>query len=156
MFVAGIVTDDRDIEPVARFPEQDATDRLIANAAQLADNAVARRLGRCDTAARIGATIVDTIDKPLLLPCHTGNAGRQGAGNTKVRRCADADAVTDTVIDLEDELVALLPLLVAAYVWADDEPAKCEYYLSLYREQEAQIKSAIKNIEPVTVTTNGW
>lgn len=62
----------------------------------------------------------------------------------------------DAVIDLEDELVALLPLLVAAYVWADDEPAKCEYYLSLYREQEAQIKSAIKNIEPVTVTTNGW
>lgn len=62
----------------------------------------------------------------------------------------------DAVIDLDDELVALMPLLVAAYVWADDEPAKCEYYLSLYREQERQIMSAIKNYEPITVTTNGW
>lgn len=76
--------------------------------------------------------------------------------NKKPIEIDSTGANMDAVIDLDDELVALMPLLVAAYVWADDEPAKCEYYLSLYREQEAQIKSAIKNIEPITVTTNRW
>lgn len=63
----------------------------------------------------------------------------------------------DTVIDLDDELCALLPILIASYVWADDEPQKAEYYLTLYRERAADIASRVKNTSPVRIkSVNGW
>jgi hypothetical protein len=50
-----------------------------------------------------------------------------------------------------------MPLLVASYVWLDDEPAKASYYLSLYREQEALIKAEEKRLNPITIkNVNGW
>lgn len=68
----------------------------------------------------------------------------------------DADDET-TNIDLDNDLCAILPNLVAAYVWADDEPTKAEYYLSLYREQAAEIIRAAKNLEPVVYRNkSGW
>lgn len=63
----------------------------------------------------------------------------------------------DTVIDLDEELCALLPMLIASYVWADDEPQKAEYYLMLYRERAADIESRVKNVSPVQIkSVNGW
>ena len=63
----------------------------------------------------------------------------------------------DTVIDLDEELCALLPTLIASYVWADDEPQKAEYYLTLYRERAADIESRVKNVAPVQMRSiNGW
>lgn len=63
----------------------------------------------------------------------------------------------DTVIDLDEELCALLPMLIASYVWADDEPQKAEYYLTLYRERAADIESRVKNVAPVQMrSVNGW
>lgn len=60
-------------------------------------------------------------------------------------------------IDLDDDLAALMPLLIAGYVWLDDEPAKASYYLDLYREQEAKIKAAEKRINPITINNvYGW
>lgn len=62
-----------------------------------------------------------------------------------------------TVIDLDDELCSLLPNLVASYVWADDEPQKAEYYLSLYRERAAIIEVKKTDVTPVLVINkNGW
>lgn len=63
----------------------------------------------------------------------------------------------ETEIDLDEELCSLLPILVAAYVWVDDEPSKSEYYLALYRERAADIERRKVNNTPVRYrNTNGW
>lgn len=60
-------------------------------------------------------------------------------------------------IDLSDELCAILPNLVASYLWVDDEPDKAQYYLSLYREQVAEIEAKAKDLRPfVYRNKTGW
>ena len=60
-------------------------------------------------------------------------------------------------LDLDEDLAALMPLLVAGYVWLDDEPAKASYYLDLYREQEAKIIAAEKRLNPIKIkNVYGW
>ena len=47
--------------------------------------------------------------------------------------------------------------LIASYVWLEDEPEKASYYLTLYREQAANILADKKNLSPVTVRNDtGW
>ncbi len=46
----------------------------------------------------------------------------------------------DEVIPLPTGCEHLCPLLVAAYVWLDDDPEKAQYYMSLYREGMASVK----------------
>ena len=63
----------------------------------------------------------------------------------------------DTVIDLDEDLCALLPLLIASYVWAEDEPEKANYYMSLYQLRAAEVERKIRNASPVTIrNANGW
>lgn len=52
-------------------------------------------------------------------------------------------------IDLDEDLASLLPTLVAAYVWLDDEAEKAQYYFNLYRERTVQIQNNEKDITPV-------
>lgn len=60
-------------------------------------------------------------------------------------------------IEIDEELASLLPNLVAAYVWADDEPAKAEYYLTLYRERATEIERRLNNVSPVVFKdAYGW
>ena len=60
-------------------------------------------------------------------------------------------------IDLDEELCSLLPVLIAAYIWADDEPEKAQYYLTLYRERAAIIEAKKTDISPVIIANkNGW
>lgn len=62
-----------------------------------------------------------------------------------------------TEIDLDEELCQILPLLTAAYVWAEDEPEKAQYYMNLYRERAAEIQSAPRVTGPVKITNeSGW
>ena len=64
---------------------------------------------------------------------------------------------TGETIDLNDELCAILPNLVASYIWVDDEPDKAQYYLSLYREQVAEITAREKDMRPfVYRNKTGW
>lgn len=70
---------------------------------------------------------------------------------------SNGDAVVaEGEIDLDEELCALLPFLIASIVWVDDEPQKAEYYLSIYRERAALLMSQQKNDAPVPYRTNGW
>ena len=63
----------------------------------------------------------------------------------------------EAVIDLDEELCSLLPILIASYVWVEDEPTMAEYYLSLYRERAMDIERRIRNATPVTIrNANGW
>lgn len=60
-------------------------------------------------------------------------------------------------IDLDDELCSLMPILIASYVWIDDEPQKSEYYLSLYRERISEIAVTRRDTSPVAIkNVNGW
>ena len=68
-----------------------------------------------------------------------------------------AASTSETIIDLDDDLAALLPNLIAAYVWLDDETEKSQYYYSLYLKRAEQIKKEAVNLNPVEFeTVNGW
>ncbi len=63
----------------------------------------------------------------------------------------------EAVIDLDEELCSLLPILIASYVWVEDEPSMAEYYLALYRERAMDIERRIRSTAPVAIkNTNGW
>ncbi len=63
----------------------------------------------------------------------------------------------ENTIDLDEELCSLLPVLIASYVWIDDEPQKSEYYMSLYRERANDIERRTKDATPVTIkSSNRW
>lgn len=63
----------------------------------------------------------------------------------------------DTQIDLNEDLAALLPILVGAYIWMDDEPEKAQYYFSLYAERAADIERRDRNAAPVRYqNVYGW
>lgn len=69
----------------------------------------------------------------------------------------DIAADDDTNIDLGEELCSLLPLLVASYIWVEDEPEMANYYLNLYRERAADIERREKVLQPVTIrNATGW
>ena len=60
-------------------------------------------------------------------------------------------------LDLDEELCSILPMLVAAYVWLEDEPEKSQYYMNLYRERVQEIVLSHKETAPVLIkNVNGW
>lgn len=62
-----------------------------------------------------------------------------------------------TEIELDPELVQLLPLLTAVYVLADEGDGKSEYYLTLYRERAAEIEARKRNREGAGYyNVTGW
>ncbi len=66
-------------------------------------------------------------------------------------------AKDETKIDLDEDLCALLPVLIASYIWVDDEPEKAAYYLDLYRERAAFVESRKRDPIPASVrSVNGW
>lgn len=68
-----------------------------------------------------------------------------------------APAEDESVIDLQDDLAALMPILVGAYIWMDDEPEKAQYYFSLYAERAADIERRDRNSAPVKYrNVYGW
>lgn len=66
----------------------------------------------------------------------------------------------ETEIDLDEDLCALLPLLISVIIWADDEPEKAEYYRSIYTERAAEVKQRAASAameSPVQFRNiNGW
>lgn len=61
-----------------------------------------------------------------------------------------------TVIPLDGDLCKLLPLLIAAYVWIDDETEKAQYYLNLYNARAGEIIRSNSDVSPLKYQTNGW
>ena len=60
-------------------------------------------------------------------------------------------------IDLDEELCSALPLLVASYVWLEDEPERAAYYKSLYNERISEISQNKRDYKVTkTINTNGW
>ncbi|MCM1218223.1 MAG: hypothetical protein NC548_27370 [Lachnospiraceae bacterium] len=77
--------------------------------------------------------------------------------NRQNKKLSLEDDMETTEIDLDSELCCLMPNLVASYIWADDEPTKAEYYLTLYNAQVAEIKARQKDLKPVMYRNKtGW
>lgn len=63
----------------------------------------------------------------------------------------------NSIIDLDEELCSLLPILIASYVWVEDEPEKAQYYLALYNERAVDIERRKVNSNPVKmINITGW
>lgn len=61
--------------------------------------------------------------------------GFSGAVNVRYKRAApDLPTLQSSEIDMPSECEHLLALLVAFYVWLDDDPEKANIYMSLFRE----------------------
>ena len=77
--------------------------------------------------------------------------------NRRNKQLSLNDDMEETNIDLDSELCCLMPNPVASYIWADDEPTKAEYYLTLYNAQVAEIMAREKNLKPVVYRNKtGW
>lgn len=62
-----------------------------------------------------------------------------------------------TEIELDPELVQLMPLLVAAYIWADEGDGKAQYYLDLYYRRAAEIEAKKRSREGAKyANVTGW
>ena len=72
------------------------------------------------------------------------------------RPTAPTAGIGDEVIDVPAETEELLPLLVASYLWLDDSPDKAQYYLALYREGIAGIRSFSARQIGSEYVTDGW
>lgn len=62
-----------------------------------------------------------------------------------------------TEIQLDPELAQLLPLLVAAYIWVDENDGKAQYYLDLYYRRAAEIEAKHRSREGAKYeNVTGW
>lgn len=59
-------------------------------------------------------------------------------------------------IDISDECAPLLPLLTSSFMWLDDDTAKAQYYMSLYRDLIANVRRYSANKIDTAYATNGW
>ena len=62
----------------------------------------------------------------------------------------------DEVIDMPEELSELIPLLVASYVWLDDDPEKAEYYRALYDSGISSLNRSLYRSVGAEYKTDGW
>jgi hypothetical protein len=87
---------------------------------------------------------------------------KEGAYNVKYHKrphilsYSTSPSADTTTIDLTEEKASLLPLLVASYVWIEDEPEKATHYLDLYKTRVNEIIALRRNYAPVKYVTNGW
>ena len=62
----------------------------------------------------------------------------------------------DSLIEISKECEPMLPLLTAAFMWLDDDAAKAQYYMSLYRDLVANVKRYSINKIDTAYSVNGW
>ena len=66
------------------------------------------------------------------------------------------ETTADTQIDISEECAPMLPILTAAFMWLDDDAAKAQYYMSLYRDIVANVKRYSTNKIDTGYRVNGW
>ena len=66
------------------------------------------------------------------------------------------DAKIEEAIDLDEDLCALLPTLIASYLFAEDEPNLAEYYQAAYYKMAAELEARSRTIGTANITNNGW
>ena len=71
----------------------------------------------------------------------------------KLRRLTLDDE--DMEIDLDEDICQILPLLVASYVWLEDEEEKADKYKSLFYSEAARLESFSKKSHTCAYNTEG-
>lgn len=66
------------------------------------------------------------------------------------------ETAADSQIDVSEECAPMLPILTAAFLWLDDDTAKAQYYMSLYRDLVANVKRYSTNKIDTAYRVNGW
>ncbi len=59
-------------------------------------------------------------------------------------------------LDLPAGTEQLFPLLVASFVWLDDDAGKAQYYMALYRDGIERLKRIMPPSQNQNYVTNGW
>jgi hypothetical protein len=62
----------------------------------------------------------------------------------------------DIQIDMPRELEHVLPLLVASFLWLDDDEAKAQYYLAIYRDLMNTVRRYGNRCINTAYYGNGW
>ena len=109
------------------------------------------------------ATVVDyevEDGSVILIPYAKG--GLYKIAYYRLRRAVinEGDTESTEEIDIDADLASIIPLLVAAYIWLDDEPQRSEYYMSLYEQRAGEIRASLLasvRTAPVKMKNrNGW
>ncbi len=75
----------------------------------------------------------------------------------KYKSAPNALAGGDDKLILPDGCEHLLPLLVSAYIWLDDDTEKSEYYMMLYREAMAAVRAYNRDaLDGEYTVKDGW
>ena len=102
-----------------------------------------------------GAVIKDSSVSSGKITVPDGYIGKINLTYKSVAPLPPTDA--DEEIILPDGCEHLLPLLVSAYVWLDDDSDKAQYYMALYREAISAIKAYDRmKIDTKYEDVNGW
>ena len=68
----------------------------------------------------------------------------------------DTEILKDAPLDIPSGAAHLLSLLVAAFIWLDDDAEKAQYYMALYRDGLAAYKYRQLSQRDKKYHTNGW
>ena len=64
--------------------------------------------------------------------------------------------IPNAALDVSEECAPMLPILTASFMWLDDDAAKAQYYMSLYRDMVANTKRYSINKIDTVYRVNGW
>lgn len=107
----------------------------------------------------VSASLYDTVGESTLLLPYEAEGLYYVTYRAKPKRVSTDKKPSGSteVLDTDEEICALLPLLIASYLWFDDEPSRAQYYMELYRERAAELTAVKRTIKPaVYLDTNGW
>ena len=97
-----------------------------------------------------------TAGDALLLPA-SAPAGEYTAVIRLSPETVAEDDGPSAEIPLEPALSALLPELVASYLWLDDAPEKARFYYEIYLRKYAALRASLRRFDgSPTVRGNGW
>lgn len=101
----------------------------------------------------------DVEDGRIILLPHSVSGCFKILYNRKPRHIENKGLAQENedVIDLDEELCNLLPVLIASYIWLEDEPDRAQYYYKLYQARAAEISAKQRNFSPVRIrSSNNW
>ena len=143
--------DDEDIQPYTEFVRYDLK-KVCEGFIELAEQPMREGF------LKLGTNYV--LESPSILLIK-----REHAEDVKIKykkepkrlKYTDNPAKDETELELDSELSELVPLLVAAYIWADEGDGKYALYLELYRERAAEIERRSRSKEPAEYKlVGGW
>ena len=136
-------------EPYTRYDISKAVDDFLAlSAPPITDDREHRILGK-DYTVENGRVILLPYDKSgCYKVCYKHRP-------TPISDKDDAASSTQE-IDLDPDLVELMPLACAIYILAEDEPSLVNHYQEQYQQRVSEIVSRTRDYTPIQILTNGW